>query len=62
MITYNDINALPTTGVSLTLRTSAGIRTYTYECRTSTTLADIINGTMEAMQPGDRIISVAVNL
>lgn len=62
MITYNDINALPTTGVTLTLFTSEGIRTFTYECRTSTALADIINGTIDNMQSGDRIVSVAVNL
>ena len=60
MITYNDINALPTSGVSLTIITKDGIQTFSYECHTSTTLADIINGTIEAMQPGDRIVSIAV--
>ena len=60
MITYDSINALPTTGVSLTLFTSEGIRTYTYECHTSTTLAQIINDTMEAMASGDRLVSVSV--
>jgi hypothetical protein len=62
MITYNDINALPTTGVTFTIMTKSGIQTYTYECRTSTRLADILNGTIAAMQPGDRIVAVDVNL
>lgn len=64
MITYSDINALPTTGVTLTMMTASGIQTYTYECRTSTALADIINGTIANLDPakGEKIVSVAVNL
>lgn len=61
MITYNDINALPTSGVTLTLMTNKGIQVQVfYECHTSTRLAEIITGTVAAMQHGDVITSVAV--
>lgn len=62
MITYNDINALPTTGVALTVMTRDGIRTYSYECHDSVRLASIINGTVSQLDPayGEALVSVWV--
>lgn len=62
MITYSDIHALPTTGVTLTVMQKSGIYTYTYECRDAVRLADIIKATMANLSDGESILAVAVNL
>lgn len=50
-------------GVALTLMTKNGIQTPVYECHSATTLADIINGTIELLRPeyGERIIAIEVD-
>lgn len=50
-------------GVALTMMTREGIRTYVYECHSGATLAEIVNGTTDSLDPrfGERIVSIEVD-
>ena len=50
-------------GVSLTMLTRDGIRTYVYECNSPVTLATIVEDTVRLLDPafGESLVSVEVN-
>ena len=50
-------------GVSLTMITREGIRTYVYECNSPVTLATIVEDTVRLLDPkfGESLVSVEVN-
>lgn len=50
-------------GVSLTMMTREGIRTYAYECHTPSALAAIVQGTVRLLDEryGETLVTVEVN-